>query len=270
MRPNDIPTDCAFAAGVVAIGAPVVGRSCGADVSTLYLIRHGQASFGAHDYDVLSARGERQSRLLGAHFARAGRRIDAVFEGPARRHRDTAALAIEGARENGVELPAPTPLAELDEYPGVALFKRWLPALTSEEPALGALAGGADGEVDPAEAKRAADRAVVRLAQRWSRGELELGDLESFTEFNARVGWALDHIMTTCGRGVTVAAFTSGGTIAAAVRRALGLSADKMLEISWVLANASITELRYRRTDLGLISMNTTPHLREPDLMTRR
>ncbi|MEC8667907.1 MAG: histidine phosphatase family protein, partial [Pseudomonadota bacterium] len=32
---------------------------------TLYLIRHGQASFGADDYDVLSPIGHEQARALG-------------------------------------------------------------------------------------------------------------------------------------------------------------------------------------------------------------
>jgi len=30
----------------------------------VYLIRHGQASFGAQDYDVLSATGHRQAEVL--------------------------------------------------------------------------------------------------------------------------------------------------------------------------------------------------------------
>jgi hypothetical protein len=37
-------------------------------VGNLYLIRHGQASFGAADYDVLSPVGERQSLALGEHL----------------------------------------------------------------------------------------------------------------------------------------------------------------------------------------------------------
>ncbi|EPM78754.1 hypothetical protein A249_34210, partial [Pseudomonas syringae pv. actinidiae ICMP 18804] len=41
-------------------------------MGSIYLIRHGQASFGADDYDVLSPVGIRQSRVLGAHLAGLG------------------------------------------------------------------------------------------------------------------------------------------------------------------------------------------------------
>ena len=39
-------------------------------MAELYLVRHGQASFGAADYDRLSERGEQQSVWLGEYFAR--------------------------------------------------------------------------------------------------------------------------------------------------------------------------------------------------------
>ena len=50
-------------------------------MGNLYLIRHGQASFGADDYDVLSTVGERQSVALGEHLARLGLRLDRCVAG---------------------------------------------------------------------------------------------------------------------------------------------------------------------------------------------
>jgi broad specificity phosphatase PhoE len=38
-------------------------------MGNLYLVRHGQASFGAADYDQLSELGQRQSVRLGEYFA---------------------------------------------------------------------------------------------------------------------------------------------------------------------------------------------------------
>ena len=37
-------------------------------MTTIYLIRHGQASFGAESYDKLSPNGELQATLLGQYF----------------------------------------------------------------------------------------------------------------------------------------------------------------------------------------------------------
>jgi len=37
-------------------------------MSSIYLVRHGQASFGSANYDELSDRGRRQSRILGEYL----------------------------------------------------------------------------------------------------------------------------------------------------------------------------------------------------------
>ena len=47
-------------------------------MGTLYLVRHGQASFGAADYDQLSELGRRQSVRLGEYFANKGLTFDAA------------------------------------------------------------------------------------------------------------------------------------------------------------------------------------------------
>ena len=47
-------------------------------MSTLYLVRHGQASFGTDNYDRLSAIGEEQARELGRYFVASGERIDHI------------------------------------------------------------------------------------------------------------------------------------------------------------------------------------------------
>ena len=44
----------------------------------LYLIRHGQASFGAEDYDQLSDLGMRQSQHVGEYFSAQGIQPDTI------------------------------------------------------------------------------------------------------------------------------------------------------------------------------------------------
>ena len=63
-------------------------------MTTIFLIRHGQASFGADDYDNLSPIGEAQSRVLGEALSR---RIPAeadihAYAGNLRRHAQTAVI----------------------------------------------------------------------------------------------------------------------------------------------------------------------------------
>ena len=54
-------------------------------MGTLYLVRHGQASFGADNYDQLSDLGTRQCQQLGRYFASKGRRFDTVITGTLQR-----------------------------------------------------------------------------------------------------------------------------------------------------------------------------------------
>jgi broad specificity phosphatase PhoE len=63
-------------------------------VSVIYLVRHGQASFGAADYDVLSELGHRQAALVGAELRARGVRVDLAVSGTLRRQRETAATAL--------------------------------------------------------------------------------------------------------------------------------------------------------------------------------
>ena len=66
-------------------------------MGVVLLVRHGQASFGADDYDVLSEIGWEQSRVLGRYLAERDLRPDVLLRGGMRRHRETAEGMVEGA-----------------------------------------------------------------------------------------------------------------------------------------------------------------------------
>src|SRR3546814_14226609 len=53
----------------------------------LLLVRHGQASWGADDYDVLSPLGWEQSRMLGQALSERALATTVIIQGPMRRHR---------------------------------------------------------------------------------------------------------------------------------------------------------------------------------------
>lgn len=227
-------------------------------MSRLLLIRHGQASFGAADYDVLSELGLEQSRRLGAHLAATGIAVDALYVGPRRRHAGTLDGLRAAAAEAGVEMPEAEVLAGLDEYPIFDLLAHWGPLLRRDHPDLaGRLAAGSA-------------RAMEQIIAMWARGELETGELETFLEFDARVTAAIDHIRRQQGRGRTALVVTSGGPVSVAVRCCLDITPEKTLGLAWSLVNSSITEMRYRGDAIGLVALNRVPHLPHPELQTRR
>ncbi len=75
-------------------------------MGTLYLVRHGQASFGADDYDRLSERGHAQALRLGQYWRERGLRFDAVLAGTLLRHTQTLDGIVAGL---GAMCPRPSP-----------------------------------------------------------------------------------------------------------------------------------------------------------------
>src|SRR5574338_803881 len=87
-------------------------------MAELYLVRHGQASFGADNYDQLSLLGREQGQLLGEYFAEREIVFDHVLLGTMNRHRQTAEAIFQGATEGA----SFTEHRGLNEYDFVALI----------------------------------------------------------------------------------------------------------------------------------------------------
>lgn len=232
-------------------------------MGTLYLIRHGQASYGAADYDQLSPNGIEQARAVGRWAA--GARLDALFAGPLRRQQQTAQYANEAA---GGTLPAPQGLAELAEYPAFEMLSHLVPRLAAEDPKF--------AQLITAPTPRLLDEAFHRILSGWSRDEWTVDGVERVATFVDRVRTGLDRVLRAAGSGARLACVTSAGPIGVAVGLVFGIAAERMVRTSIVIRNASITELRFRSQgfdwqpdQLSLVTFNVTAHLPE-ELHTER
>jgi broad specificity phosphatase PhoE len=239
-------------------------------VSTLLVIRHGQASFGAADYDKLTPLGIEQATRLGLHLARLGVRLDAIHVGPRRRQVDTARHMLAAARGAGAAWPDAEHAAGLDEYPAEAVVRASLPALLASSDAEAREVFGGDPLAVPTDARRF-QRLFERIMRSWVAGELEeqIGATESFSAFAARVRGALDDIMARSGRGKTIAVVTSAGPTSIAAQMALELSDAVALKTSWVVANTGVTDIKWRDSEMTLVAFNGLNHL-EPRHITYR
>jgi broad specificity phosphatase PhoE len=243
-------------------------------LSILFLIRHGQASYGAADYDQLSERGRRQAVEIGRHFAGTRVELDALYAGPLRRQRDTAILLHGAARDAGVDLPGLQIIDELAEYDAFTIIQRFLPALADADPVLRPLIDGTAGS----DALRLMDRAFEAAVVAWSRGDLAHDEIESFEAFTARVRGGLERVLGAHGGGRRVAVVSSGGPISVAVALALALGPDATMAIGRAVRNASITEVRWRSREFAwrpgefsLYGFNHVAHLEhDRDLITYR
>jgi broad specificity phosphatase PhoE len=232
-------------------------------VGTLYLIRHGQASYGEADYDRLSPRGIEQALAVGRWAA--GARLGALFAGPLRRQQQTAHFAQEGAA--GV-LPAAQPLAELAEYPAFEMLQHMVPRLIAEDRKF--------AQLTSAPTPRLLDDAFQTILSKWSRDEWTVDGVERVTAFVERIRMGLDRVLRAAGPGARLACVTSAGPIGVAVGLVFGIPAERMMRTGIVVRNASITELRFRSQgfdwqpdQLSLVTFNLTAHLPE-ELHTER
>jgi broad specificity phosphatase PhoE len=243
-------------------------------VSTLYVIRHAQASMFAADYDRLSERGREQARTLGQVMAAgvtAGRiPFDGVFCGPARRHLDTAALAGEGFAALDLAWPTAVVLPGFDEHDGQGLVMAALASFTrtsgppGEVHQLLALAAeAADPTLDRRRRSKVWQLLFETIMRRWIRAELELDGVESFAAFDRRVRDAFAELRER-GRG-EVAVFTSVGPTAVVLAQVLGLSPERAFEQAWRLYNTSITRVIYSGDRMTLDGFNEVAHLSRAD-----
>ncbi|CAM2990128.1 histidine phosphatase family protein [Acinetobacter celticus] len=230
-------------------------------MTTIYLIRHGQASFGAESYDKLSPNGELQAKVLGRYFDSILKETPYVVAGSMQRHQQTATLALNEC----------FPEAEIitdsawNEFNHQQVFAQYEPRFN--EPHL--LKEDVAKEDNP----RAYLAKIFEGAiDRWTGGDYHHEYEESWPDFKTRVETALqnlcDELAKTKPRYAVV--FTSGGVISVAAGKILGLSPNKTFALNWAITNSSMTTLRLVGNEPQLLSLNEHHFIKveSPQLLT--
>jgi broad specificity phosphatase PhoE len=239
-------------------------------MSVLTIVRHGQASLFASNYDQLSPVGEEQGRRLGKYWANQRLVIDDVYTGPRVRQKKSAELAGGEYQSAGLKWPEPVVLDDLDEYDLDGLANRYAPRLAKIDAEFSRLVGQflrSEGELERARNFQRMFEAVVR---HWQANSLPDVDVESWTDFRRRVERVIRRIQERTGRGKRAVLFTSGGFIGCAVQQALGVSDQTALELNWRIRNSSLTEFVFTPERFTLDGFNMIPHLDDPALWTYR
>lgn len=239
-------------------------------MSTLYVIRHGQASFLEQNYDKLSALGETQARMLGEYWAKRRVIFDRILSGPRTRQMETARITGEACKAGGLPWPAVEVVPEFDEYHGEAVLDTVLPGLTEHDPQIRDLQNVFLKSSTPAEKHRAFQRLFEIVIGRWVAGEIRAENIESWADFSARVNRGLSQIAASSGKGQQVAVFTSGGPIGITMQFALHLSAADTLRVAWMVRNGAYNEFLFSGERFTLSSFNAFPHLDGASLLTYR
>ncbi len=210
-------------------------------MSTLYLVRHGQASLGADDYDQLSPLGHQQSLQLGRHFAARHRQFDAVVTGTLRLHAQTLAGISEGMNAPLVATQWPA----LDEYDGQAVI-----AAVHPQP---------HAKPNTPELYRQHFQLLRLGLTQWMLGKTQPAGMPSWRTFQQAVVDVLDHIRLSGAQQVLLV--SSGGPIASAVGHVLTTPPEATVELNMRLRNSAVTEFAFNNKRHTLQTYNTLPHL---------
>jgi len=211
----------------------------------IYLLRHGQASFGTDDYDVLSDLGRRQADVAGQELARRGVRSPVVVSGSLKRQIDTAAIAakILSVSPSGTD-------PRFDEFDAHAAVNAHMGDQRATE---GMLSSEFQQHLD----------AVMTEWMDTENSQWQAfsdGAFDAITELAASLPSGSDAIVAT-----------SAGVSAVLAGRLLGADTQGVISMNRVSVNASITTVVAGSRGLSLVSFNDHAHmLGDRTLMTNR
>lgn len=229
-------------------------------MSEIFFVRHGQASWGARNYDQLSPLGWQQSRWLGEHFAALGLDFDRAIVGGLTRHQETLAGIGEGMGRALEAVVDP----DFDEFGFRPLMSLYLETAHAGERSAGELPKDAEGLF----------RLLRQVMVAWMQGELDTGiasadaaagaPSETWSGFNQRVARALTRARAG-RRGERVLIVSSGGPKSVAMKQVLDLADVAVVELMMQIRNTSITRFACSGERIGLAAFNSLAHLERPD-----
>jgi len=209
-------------------------------MTAVYLLRHGQASFGAADYDTLSPVGKQQAVVLGEELRRREVDVHTVWSGTLRRQLGTAAVCLEAA---GLALPI-TEDARWNEYDHIGLVPSGQPA---------------------PEQSRDFQRLLDEAIEAWITGGHAAGATGTWLEFTGAVRGALEAVLGGLLKGKSALVFTSAGVISAICAALLSAPQPAtFLALNRTMPNAAITKLVSGRSGTSLVSVNEHGHFEGP------
>ena len=217
-------------------------------MGTLYLVRHGQASFGAADYDQLSPLGARQCQRLGEYFKARGRRFQAVLRGTLRRQEQSLSALVDGLGGQG-EAPEAGMHPALNEYDSAAVVRAIHPQPLPP--------------ADSPEAYRHHFRVLRQGLTAWMEGRVAPEGIPTYADWSAGIAAVLEHVRQQHDGDVLLV--SSGGPISTAVGQVLAMPAPGTIELNLRIRNSAVTEFSFNPKRHLLHSFNALPHLDSPE-----
>ncbi|GAA6135370.1 histidine phosphatase family protein [Oceaniserpentilla sp. 4NH20-0058] len=229
-------------------------------MADIFLIRHGQASFGKENYDALSDLGKQQAVVLGRSLASTIKPTQLIC-GTLNRQQQTLEGLVTGYEQvTGSSLELPVQIKpEFNELDHTNI-------LTVHDERF------ADPEymkreiLTQPEANKVFHKIYTQAIFNWFEGKD--GDYtESFDEFYQRVTGAVNNIISNAQSKERIVVVSSAGSISMCLQDVLGVSAKKAFELNEVMANTAVNRFVFNGSGkLNLSYYNNFHHLPMADV----
>lgn len=215
-------------------------------MATIFLVRHGQASFDSDDYDQLSDLGFEQARHLGKHLTK---RVepDMIFSGTMRRHQETAHSAIEAYEQ--LEREQLQFMPEWNEFD----HQNVIAAINPD---------WADSSVfrkhiyEHHNPEHYFLELFAKGIARWVSGEFDAEYNEPWQAFKQRALYAIDKVIDSLPEKGRAIVFTSGGPISCITQSLLNIPDNFLLSMNKNLVNCGVTKISVTRFGKQVSTLN--------------
>ena len=222
-------------------------------MAEIFLIRHGQASFGQLNYDALSDLGHRQTKVCGDYlFEHVFKPDDKIMfvSGALTRQRETMENILSKTHQN-YEYSVLNNFNEFDHDNVLEVaFKHY----GSRDAFMTELAK----QPDP---KKHFHKLYVQAVNQWMNNPDDPSYSERFTDFNKRVEAGFKEVIDSCDSGEKIVLTSSAGPISLCLQQCLGLNGQSAFALNDVMSNASITRLLFNENKISLSYFNASQYL---------
>jgi broad specificity phosphatase PhoE len=215
-------------------------------MTSIYLIRHGQASFGKADYDCLSEVGEQQSTHLGASLSKRLAGFDKVIRGAMQRHQQTADGCLLAMEQKDTQPQLDAGWNEYDHQDILTQFDSQFATAQGVKTYM-------SHQDNP---HKALEKVIGQAFKRWIGSQHNDDYIEPWPVYQARIQAALANVIRDLDGEKRVAVFSSGGPIALLAQSILGVPAENLMALNWTLVNCGITKLIITKKGVILSSLN--------------
>ena len=235
-------------------------------MAAIYLIRHGQASFGSADYDQLSEKGSKQGVILGEAWR--SRAVPSKFySGDLLRHGQTLKCFTEGYQGEETSTIIHSGFNEFDH----------IDILTNYDAQWQNFSKMIKKTNKSNQPEKFFQNEFAKALVRWVTADKDHEYKESWPQFKKRCLRALQDVidqetannrkaavgLNNAKKSKDILVFTSGGTISVIVQHILQLSDKHALQINQQSRNTGVTKLLFSKNMLSVDYLNNYSHLEQ-------